>query len=247
MIKQDIRRAVCSPCMLVAVIFLLTAGMITVAQMIRDGVQFGGAVRAFNLAQLGTSSEIFLYIIPMAVNLPFGSALWDDMESRYYLFMVPRCGRKKYVFSKLFTSGITGVLVMLGAVLIFYVFNFLLFFPTSSELEHFTEYYKEYLGIFFQYLGAGMFGGMFWSVTGTVCAVVFRNRYMAYAVPFIVYYLLNAFQERYYTKFYFLSPREWMSPVQTDFKYGSLILLGITAVIGTLFYVHMGRRMKNEI
>ena len=54
--------------------------------------------------------------------------------------------------------------------------------------------------------------GAFWALIGGTSAVITKNRYMSYAVPFILYYVLTVFQERYYQKAFFLSPRYDMYP-----------------------------------
>lgn len=48
--------------------------------------------------------------------------------------------------------------------------------------------------------------GAFWALVGGLAAVITKNRYMSYAVPFILYYVLTVFQERYYQKAFFMNP-----------------------------------------
>ena len=45
-----------------------------------------------------------------------------------------------------------------------------------------------------------------------MAAVLTRNHYLAYAMPFVLYYVLTLFQSRYYPELYFLSPRYWAAP-----------------------------------
>ena len=58
----------------------------------------------------------------------------------------------------------------------------------------------------------GFLNGAFWALAGSAAAVLTRNHYLGYAVPFILYYVLTVFQERYYDKYYILSPRQWAYP-----------------------------------
>ena len=54
-----------------------------------------------------------------------------------------------------------------------------------------------------------------------------RNHYLGYAVPFILYYVLTVFQERYYDKFYILSPRQWAYPSY----FGAGVCVGILILL----------------
>ena len=73
----------------------------------------------------------------------------------------------------------------------------------------------------------GFLNGAFWALAGSAAAVLTRNHYLGYAVPFILYYVLTVFQERYYAKLYALSPRQWAYPSYfgAGFCAGILILL----------------------
>src|SRR5699024_12725668 len=70
--------------------------------------------------------------------------------------------------------------------------------------------------------------GALWALAGSTAAVLTRNHYLGYAVPFILYYVLTVFQERYYDKFYILSPRrseEHTSELQSPFDLVCRLLL----------------------
>lgn len=70
-------------------------------------------------------------------------------------------------------------------------------------------------------------------LAGSTAAVLTRNHYLGYAVPFILYYVLTVFQERYYAKLYALSPRQWAYPSYfgAGFCVGILILLIAAAAL----------------
>lgn len=72
--------------------------------------------------------------------------------------------------------------------------------------------------------------GAFWALIGGTSAVITKNRYMSYAVPFILYYVLTVFQERYYQKAFFLSPRYWAASIY----YNDIFCIAILAV-GSFF------------
>ncbi len=71
---------------------------------------------------------------------------------------------------------------------------------------------------------------------------------MAYASPFIVFYILIILNERYLPNVYVISPREWLFPGEGWMlgAYGTvLLMLEITAVCALLFYMIARRRIAN--
>lgn len=79
---------------------------------------------------------------------------------------------------------------------------------------------------------------------GGTSAVITKNRYMSYAVPFILYYVLTVFQERYYQKAFFLSPRYWAASIY----YNDIFCIAILAVgsflTALIFMCAIERRLR---
>ena len=86
--------------------------------------------------------------------------------------------------------------------------------------------------------------GAFWALIGGTSAVITKNRYMSYAVPFILYYVLTVFQERYYQKAFFLSPRYWAASIY----YNDIFCIAILAVgsflTALIFMCAIERRLR---
>lgn len=89
----------------------------------------------------------------------------------------------------------------------------------------------------------GFLNGALWSLVGGFSAVVTRNRYLAYAVPFILYYVLSVFQERYYQSLFFLSPRYWAVPVYYSPVFCIVMLLSLCILVCFLFMKAVKRRL----
>jgi hypothetical protein len=49
----------------------------------------------------GLSSDIFTFMIPVLVTLPFTTSFLDDYQSRYYRSYLPRTGRGGYIKAKI--------------------------------------------------------------------------------------------------------------------------------------------------
>ena len=66
--------------------------------------------------------------------------------------------------------------------------------------------------------------GAFWSMIGLLFAALMNSRYMAYASPFILYYVLIILCERYFSSFYIIYPKEWTAP-------SSMWICGMSGVV----------------
>ena len=89
----------------------------------------------------------------------------------------------------------------------------------------------------------GFFNGAFWALAGSVVSVFARNCYLGYAVPFILYYVLTVFQERYFGGLHFLSPKQWAYPSYYRPYVCVVILLLLTASAFLLLIKLMERRL----
>ena len=89
----------------------------------------------------------------------------------------------------------------------------------------------------------GFLNGALWALAGSAAAVLTRNHYLGYAVPFILYYVLTVFQERYYDKFYILSPRQWAYPSYFGAGVCVGILIFLIAAAGLLLMKLTERRL----
>ena len=71
---------------------------------------------------------------------------------------------------------------------------------------------------------------------------------MAYASPFILYYVLIILNERYFEDLYVLYPKEWLFPSDA-WVMGSfgvmLLLIELIAIVSFLFVITAKRRLVN--
>ena len=88
------------------------------------------------------------------------------------------------------------------------------------------------------------FSGAFWSLTGFTFAAMTQSKYMAYASPFILYYVLIILHERYFEDLYVLYSKEWLFP--SDYwvlgGFGVIILLTILSAIMSLCFTIIAKR-----
>ncbi|MEG0383004.1 MAG: hypothetical protein RR514_07350, partial [Christensenella sp.] len=90
--------------------------------------------------------------------------------------------------------------------------------------------------------------GALWSLVGGLFATVTMSKYMAYAAPFIFYYVLVILSQRYFTDLYVLNPQEWLNPTEVwgGGIWGAALLMGELIVLLAVAYGYlMQRRMKD--
>ena len=88
-------------------------------------------------------------------------------------------------------------------------------------------------------------GGL-WAVVGMALSTIMESKYIAYASPFVTYYLLVILCERYLPAAYLLYPPNWTKP--NVWPYGawgaSIFLLELTLVFSILFTIRAKRRLR---
>lgn len=185
-----------------------------------------------------------LLFIPIAVVLPAGENAEAELRSRFFIFSYIRTGKREYLFSKAI-----GLLVS-GGFLTFLAMVFLLI-VSIIRFEHIPALVPEEVNVLELYSKTLLsfprifLNGALWALVGGLASVVSKNRYMAYAVPFVMYYVLTTFQERYYQKLFFLSPRYWA----TTLYYGDFFCIGILLIsslfIAFFFMLAIKRRLEH--
>ena len=96
------------------------------------------------------------------------------------------------------------------------------------------------------YLAAIEVNGGLWAVVGMTMSTVMESKYIAYASPFIVYYLLVILYERYFPNAWPLYPKNWLNPEIWPYGVGSaaLFLLELMFLCGLVFYIRGKRRLE---
>ena len=87
------------------------------------------------------------------------------------------------------------------------------------------------------------FTGAFWSLIGMTAAALANSKHMAYATPFIFFYVLVILSERYFKGIPFLNPKIWMDPATEIWGIGILLILSVSVSLAFLYSA--GRRLRN--
>lgn len=246
-VSSDIKRALSAKGFLFAmagmVLMVAIASLNTILSM--KGVQANGFHAQLILSAL-TSDDVTL-VLPILCTLPFAAAFVDDIKSGFVKQYLPRCGIPAYIKGKIVASGLSGGLVLVTGMLIAYGISALIFTPMEAALKpdqiaepYFAKILTKTLTLFLS--------GAFWSLTGFTLASMTMSRYMAYASPFVLYYVLIILHERYFEGFFVLYPKEWLAmsePWVFENLGVWLLLLVLSVIIGLLFSMTAKRRLEN--
>ena len=194
------------------------------------------------------SSDVMLLCVPIFAALPYTSAFVDDIKSGYLKEYLPRSGRWRYITGKVTATAVSGALVMFIGIIIAYVLFALVFTPMElkpdENVTHMMQphYFADILGRAFVFALCGAL----WSLVGAMLAAVTMSKYMAYASPFIIYYVLVILSERYVKDVYVLNPKQWLSAGELwpGGLWGIALLVTIIAVIVAIGYgIRVSRRL----
>ena len=159
------------------------------------------------------SSDGMTLALPILAAVPYTSSMVDDMKSGFIKEYLPRTTVRGYIVGKVTACILSGGLVLVFGILTAYIAAALIFTPMeaaagASISAQFSACLRELLEkeiLFFC-------SGAFWSMTGMLSAVLTGSRYMAYASPFVIYYVLIILHERYFESIHILYPKEWTAP-----------------------------------
>lgn len=252
--------------MAVAAFFGVFDQMLPVFQgQMAEGLQEGFTIQ---LVFSALSSDVVLLVLPILSALVFTSAFVDDYTSRYIREYLPRAGRKNYVRARVFSTALSGGLTLfIGVMLVLLVFA-ILFLPLEvpPEQPELSEYERQMqmmmgdtanetdtaaqqnFATLMQHAFLFFLSGCLWSLVGGLMATVTMSRYMAYASPFILYYVLVILSERYFTTTYILNPREWLNPTGGwvgGIWGAALFVAELTVIAGFVYSYAMERRLRD--
>jgi len=249
-VASDIKRALGSKGFLFGIagmVLMITIASLNsiVAQLTNGGTLTNGYHGKLILDAL-TSQDVTL-ALPILCTLPYASAFVEDIKSGFIKQYLPRAKVMPYIKGKLIACGLSGGLVLFLGIVICYGLFALIFTPMELALVK-NQVAKPY---FAQVLmnGATLFlSGVLWSLVGFTFAAYTMSKYMAYASPFILYYVLIILHERYFEKLYVFYPKEWLFPTGV-WAFGSigviLLLVELTTVICFAFVLIAKRRLSN--
>lgn len=248
--SSDIRRALSGRGFVIGILgMLLVIGLSSIENIIEVTRSPQPLPNGFSAQLIITalSTDWVTLAVPILCALPFTAAFVDDIKSGYVKQYLHRSGTARYIRGKLIACGLSGGLVLFLGILLSYGLSALVFTPMELALTK-EEIAQPYFAQVIMASFTLFLSGALWSLVGFTFAALTMSRYMAYASPFILYYVLIILHERYFNSIYVLYPKEWLFPSDawTLGSFGVLLLLSeLTAIVSLAFALAAKRRLES--
>ncbi len=271
-LKTDIQRALASWGFIAGIagttVILFFGSFDSILQIIQNGTG-DGLMAGFHDQTLLTAlgSNIILLCVPILAALPYTAAFLDDYKSGYLKEYLPRSGKKEYIRGKVIATGLSGGLVLFIGIVLIYVIFALVFTPMeiapqiqdqaatngialSSTIKQVQQAAQPSMfPLIMRKAFVFFLSGFFWSLIGALFATVTLSRYMAYAFPFILYYVLIILCQRYFTGLYSINPQEWLNPA-SDWPggtWGIILFLAELIIVTAITYATAIKRRLSDV
>ena len=246
----DIKRAVFSRSFLIAFLGMALclcigafSDALSVFRMEERAVQYGYH-RELLLNALG--SDIILFAVPILAAIPYTTAFTDDVKSGYLKPYLTRTSVSRYILGKGIGAAVSGGLALVLGILTALGIFFLVFAP----IEVYGEYaVKSLIPDILLRLVLFFLSGALWASVGLLASSLTQNVYLAYAAPFIFYYVLIILQERYFRTTFMLNPKNYLTmegawPLQG--KSAALTLLMLVVILQLVFYMTAQTELRDD-
>ena len=204
--------------------------------MFREGL-------SIDLLLSGFKSDSLSAFLPILAALPFGGCFVDDLKSKFARFFLIRSSYRTYIVSRIIVGFLVGGLAILSGALIAWGTTAAVLIPIEREIEGMEPAAIDGLIeiCFLLFINGG-----FWSVVGMAMSTLMESKYISYATPFVLYYLLVILYERYFSDLFIIYPKTWTDPAAWPFGCwgASIFLLEMTIIFAILFAFRAGRRLQ---
>ena len=194
----------------------------------------------------GMNSEIFTFLLPMACTLPVSASYLEDLQNGMLMYIIPRTSRKRYSWSKIVNCGIYGGVTVMCALLLILLLSAIRYPVNNMQLMQLKSFGISYHLVLLENLLILCMNGVLYALAGGLAGAITANRYMAYAAPFIFYYVVSTLTEAYLKNYWMFNPKEWMRSQQAGGREMMIILVVLIIVTGTGYYFAIERRWENE-
>ncbi len=188
------------------------------------------------------SGDVILFAVPILAAIPYTASFAEDVRSGFMKPILTRTSVSKYLLGKGIACAVSGGLVLSLGILLMY----LVFFAAFSPIEVFGEFAvksraPEVMGKLLLFF----LSGAFWASVGLYFSTLKESASLAYAAPFIIYYILIMIQERYLRSLFILNPRNWLT-LKGDWPLGAVgaIVFTLLALAAVQLLFNLSARKK---
>ena len=245
-LATDIKNNIRSVRFILGILLIASSALISEHEMLQKIINAGGSAEGpgwFVAYSYCMNSVNMLLFVPIAVAFAGGENTEAELHSRFSLFSYIRSGRKQYLIGKAAGLLVSGGLAAFFAMMFLLVICILRFgqYPSLFDGNYVIAVLAGRTAVSFLRL---FLNGAFWALVGGLAAVITKNRYMSYAFPFILYYVLAVFQERYYQNAFFMNPRYWAASIYYNDIFCIAILAVGTFLVALIFMCAIERRLR---
>ena len=187
-------------------------------------------------------SEEMNSFVPIISGLPFAANYIEDIRSRFARCVLIRSSFRSYIISRVVVCFFCGGLVVFTGILNTWGISALLFGPIENKVDIATSARAE----FYQTSSILCLIGGFWAVVGMAMSTFMESKYIAYASPFVIYYLLIILCERYFPEIFIVYPKVWTQPDIWPYGWGGVafFLMELTFLFMFIFAFRAERRLR---
>ena len=249
MFRMDVRRAICSWRFLAAAlgmaIFVICGALSEAVSVLKSSVSPLIYYHQTLLLNALTSNGV-LMAMPVLAVLPYAASVVEDMESGYLKSLLPKTNITSYIRARGLTCAISGGLALACGILMAYGLFALVFSPLEVYGDIAVEFH---LGEILKKLLSFFLMGALCAETGLLLGTLSRNRYVGYAAPFILTYVLIILQERYFRDTFLLNPKNYVTLQGTfplDGWSAHLMLVFLFVAVFLAFVLAADRLLRDE-
>ena len=255
MIKTDLKRAIISRYFIIGTLILYAS---FVSGVIFD-MMYSLSTDLLELYELTLIIGTCSLILPVVVALPFAGSYCTDVNSGYFNMAIIRISKQQYVKSKVVVSMISGFLMVLIALVLFYITAIIIRPNVIARLDNLMDTYGEFWNRFVlrrqewvvllcKSLMLCVYGAI-WPVIGLAVSTYAKNRYIVMASPFLVFLIqiyLVSYVDIRYLSLDNIPLRGCISEMSLGgipyaLAYSILLISGLSY----LFYKGVGRKLKD--
>lgn len=199
-----------------------------------------------NVMLRALESDAMLFALPILAAVPFAASFAEDVRSGFLKSYLTRTSVDGYLAGKGLGAMLSGGLAVAFGIFAAFCALFLILSPfeytgNAPSVSIIPRILARTLLYFLS--------GSLWAGVGLIASALSLNVYLAYAMPFISYYLLIILQERYLRNEFMLNPRNWLTQ-KGDWPLSgksAAILVFLLAAACFLLFLLIGRsRLRDD-
>lgn len=219
MFRIEFKRGLHSVNMYLGIVLLSVATFIGATEIIAFFREYGEIqreVRCISFLYQITYSKMFYYVLPVCCTFAMSGSYLEDLQTGIYKYILVRTTVRSYQWSKILNCIVYGILTIFLALILIFAGSIAVFPINSDEIIILHTLGREYYIPILTRVVLVFLNASFYSLLGAVLAVATNNRYMAYAAPFIFFYVIDTLFSAYLSEYPILNPREWLDATKLN-------------------------------